>query len=212
MTRADGFSGIAPRRSVGITAGDGKQRVRLSAVVTAAGGNRLALALRVLPLQAAVIAPGAPVVIETPGGPTVDARVESLDAGGSPVLVVRALGQAEPAGNQRAFFRVAMRLMDTRAAVVAGGSAARFPVRLMDLSGGGARVLSPRPLVTGSTLGLRVPVFEGTDLEVAGRVTWAHSVRRAWQAGVAFTGLTESERDRIIRIVFRAELRERGKG
>lgn len=203
------FHDIAPRQTVGLIAGEGERRVRLSALVTAAGSHRVALALRVLPLHAALIAPGAPLAVVLPGGGVVDACVERLDTGGTAVLVIRAAVPPESAANQRAYFRVPMRLLGTPATLLAGGTAACFRVHLMDLSGGGARVLSPRPLAGGATLNLRVPVFDGPDLQVMGRVTRVHSVRRSWEAAVEFTGLAEAERDRIVRIVFRAELARR---
>jgi c-di-GMP-binding flagellar brake protein YcgR len=93
---------------------------------------------------------------------------------------------------------------------VTSTGAARFRVRVMDLSGGGARLLCPRPVTPGDLLSVRLPLLDGhTILDVRARAVWVRTVYKSWQAGVEFLGLTDPQRDLIVRTVFFEEVRWR---
>ncbi|MEZ6196997.1 MAG: PilZ domain-containing protein [Planctomycetota bacterium] len=72
--------------------------------------------------------------------------------------------------------------------------------RLVNIGVDGARLDFPRGLPAGTTLRLRIPVATGAPIEIAGAVVWslAEAQDGGWPAGVAFRGLTEPERARLI--------------
>lgn len=190
-----------------VIAGDGDRRFELSARVLSADAQRPAFRLEITPLDPLALAPGVPLLIEHENGTLIQAVIDAVDADG--VLRTRiASTPSAPLENQRRHFRAPMGLRDAQATLVKDSSTARFRVRLVDLSGGGARILAPRPLVTGNRISLTLRLHDGRPpLEVAGIIIWSRQLRRSWQAGVYFDGLREVDRDVIIRVVNFEEVR-----
>ena len=87
--------------------------------------------------------------------------------------------------NRRRFERVAVPFTEAQATHVAAHRAARFRVRIADLSAGGAKLLTPRPLNPDDALYVHLPGPEhGGALAVPSRVVWAHQGDSGWQIGV----------------------------
>ena len=110
--------------------------------------------------------------------------------------------------NRRAYYRVSLRLAEARLTGICEGRASRFVVRVVDLSGGGSLVLSPRALTVGDAVRLHLPPadgFRGQDLP--GRVVRIEQIGKNWHIAMQFTSLSEAARDQVIRRVNFEELR-----
>lgn len=215
MARPRDFAGFELKEFATLLSGEGDRYVSLSCVVVAISREELHLALRSQPDAVDCIAPGTVVRVRRGDAGSVRAQVISLDLDTIPVVVVRALAAVSigVASNQRSFHRVPTQLQETHATAFSAGRAVRFRVRVVDLSGGGARVMSPQALAAGDLLSLRLPLPDGSDsLELRSRVMWVRPIRRSWQAGLQFTELSNRQRDQIVRAVFMAEIRLRKAG
>lgn len=96
--------------------------------------------------------------------------------------------------------------MEVRATRLDGGRARRFSVRLVDLSGSGAAILSAVALPRDQRIWLHLPAeAREPALDAAARVVRCEPVRQAWKVGVAFDTMPQPERDSIVRRVFRRE-------
>jgi c-di-GMP-binding flagellar brake protein YcgR len=110
--------------------------------------------------------------------------------------------------NRRAFFRVSMRLLETPVTLVASTGIVRFRAKTVDLSGGGAQILSPRPIRQGDVLHIDLgPGDDEAPLLLRGRVVWVYHTGRSWQAGIEFRDVTAAMRERIVRRVRWEEMR-----
>lgn len=71
---------------------------------------------------------------------------------------------------------------------VGGGSL--VPGLLVDLSGGGARIMSQFPLSIGEEIFLRIPLFEEKTIEVVGDVVWSKELEamKEYNFGVEYMG------------------------
>lgn len=109
--------------------------------------------------------------------------------------------------NTRAFFRVRMGLTEVRATRLDGGRARRFSVRLVDLSGSGAAILSTVALaVEEQRVWLHLPAeAREPALDAASRVVWCEPVHHAWKVGLAFDEMAQINRDSVVRRVFSRE-------
>jgi c-di-GMP-binding flagellar brake protein YcgR len=110
--------------------------------------------------------------------------------------------------NRRAFYRVSLRMLEARLTGICAGRASRFVVRIIDLSGGGSLVWSPRELKPGDAVRLHLPpadLFRGQDLP--GRVVRIEQVGKHWQIALQFTSLSDAARDQVVRRVNFEELR-----
>jgi c-di-GMP-binding flagellar brake protein YcgR len=115
-----------------------------------------------------------------------------------------------PEIDRRAFHRVSMRLLPARATSVHANRARLFSVRLVDLSGGGALIVSSEPLVSGAPIQIYIPPTFGTErIDVTAEVVRVLTGAKGWRAGIAFADLPERLRDRIIRRVMLEEMRGR---
>lgn len=115
-----------------------------------------------------------------------------------------------PEIDRRAFHRVSMRLLPVRATSIYANRARLFGVRLVDLSGGGALIVSPEPLASGTPIQIYIPATFGAErIDVPAEVVRVLEGAKGWRAGVAFADLPERLLDRIIRRVMLEELRSR---
>lgn len=74
-----------------------------------------------------------------------------------------------------------------------------IPVRLLDLSGGGARVFAPVYLSLGDRVELELEL-QGTRMRLTGRVVRPSDRER--QAGIVFEGLTRAQENRLVAFTF----------
>ncbi len=110
--------------------------------------------------------------------------------------------------NRRAFYRVSLRMAEARLTGICDGRASRFVIRMIDLSGGGALIWSPRELRLGDAVRLHLPaadVFPAQDLP--GRVVRTEPVGKHWHLAIQFTSLSDAARDQVVRRVNYEELR-----
>jgi c-di-GMP-binding flagellar brake protein YcgR len=111
--------------------------------------------------------------------------------------------------NRREFFRVSMRLLEAPVTLVASTGIVRFRAKTVDLSGGGAQILSPRPVKPGDKVHIDLGpcVDDDKPLQLRGRIVWVYPTGRSWQAGIEFGDLTPETRERIVRRVRSEEMR-----
>jgi hypothetical protein len=212
MLRALDFSEFEVRNLVAVNTGSGANWQTRSGLVTVATETEIHIALRGLtdgPRELATLAPGTIVRVVRGRDLSVRGQVIALEHHPAPMLVVRALQSATPTSgaNQRAHHRVPTCLKEAAASAVTAGKAVGFSVRVVDLSGGGARITCARPLAAGDTLVLRI-ALPRTDavVEAPGRVMWARPVRSLWEIGVRFEKLLPATQDAIVRAVQMAEI------
>ncbi len=200
---------FAPDEVVSLTVGQEGQAIELGCRVVTIHGDVLALRAEVVPLQPELFQPGASAWLMSWSGRRLPVVLLSVEVGSPPLLRVRLAALDGPAANRRAFYRAATGLAPVQALLLADGRAALCWVRLVDLSGSGARLLSPRPVRAGDTLYLRLSLPDGPPRELPAQAVWCRPTRAGWQAGVRFLDLSERDRDRIVRLVFLQELRSR---
>jgi hypothetical protein len=112
--------------------------------------------------------------------------------------------------NRRGYFRIRMRPLDARATHVSGGRARSLTVRVLDLSGSGAQLLTSEPMRPGDLLRLHLPPGRGRlPLWADARVTRMQRHESSWDIGVEFLHLSETVRDSLVALVFREEQRRR---
>lgn len=123
-----------------------------------------------------------------------------------PYWRLRADGPAT-SGQRRSHVRA---LSLTAATLLAGSSAT--PVRLVDLSEGGAHIVArpPVPLAAEARLTLCFEL-DGSPLEVGCDVARVHELGGRIHAGCRFTGLASRDADRIRAYVFRRQALERSR-
>lgn len=116
---------------------------------------------------------------------------------------------AEDEANRRAYYRIWTPRLDAQATSLLGGRARRFRVRVIDLSGGGALVAAEEPpLAAEGLMRLHLPPGRGLGrFDATARIVRLRDAAGVWQAALAFTGLSEAQRDLIVRRVFYEELR-----
>jgi c-di-GMP-binding flagellar brake protein YcgR len=115
-----------------------------------------------------------------------------------------------PDTDRRQFHRVSMRLLPARATSIYSNRARLFGVRLVDLSGGGALIVSSEPLAAGTPIQIYIPATFGMErIDLPASVIRVSPGSKAWRAGVAFADLPERLLDRVIRRVMLEELRSR---
>ncbi len=201
--RDHGFGRFQTGESVSLVIGEGREAAGFAAVVASTGRDGIELVLKVAPIRATTLAPSR--VVSVIGPDRVMHTAQILWTESTPELVVM-LGQVDagtPDGNQRQYRRVAMQLLPTHTSIISARSAARFRVHVVDLSGGGARLLSPRALLIDTSLSLTLPMSEGRDaINVRAQVMWVRRLYQSWLTGIHFEGVAPSERDLITRTVF----------
>jgi hypothetical protein len=200
---------FAPDEAVSLTVGRQGQAVELGCRVVTVHGDVIALRTEVVPIQPELLQPDTDAWLMSSGGRRLPAVLLGVEAGTPPLLRVRLVAIEGRRENRRGFYRAAMQLAPVQALLLRDGRAALRWVRLVDLSAGGARLLCAWPLRVGDTLYLRLPLADGAPCDLLARAVWCRPTRAGWEAGVSFRDLTEQERDRIVRAVFRQELRLR---
>ena len=114
----------------------------------------------------------------------------------------------EEDANRREHYRIWTPRLEAQVTGLRAGRARRFPVRVVDLSGGGASIITDQPFAPRETLRVHLPA--GRDLarfDATARIIRLIDADGHWQAALEFTGLTEAQRDLIVRRVFHEELR-----
>ena len=208
-TQAD-FADLHPGENVTLVTGVGDESTNLPARVASSDDGVVALHLAMAVIQPEMLATGTPVRLLMPDGQQRPAEVVLFEPGPKPLVVLERPTAGSRHDSARAFHRVPMQLMEVLVTHVTGTGAARFRVRIMDLSGGGARILCPRPVAGGDLLSIRLPLLDGrVTLDVKARAVWTRNVYKSWQTGIEFVGLTDPQRDQIVRTVFLEEVRWR---
>ncbi len=110
--------------------------------------------------------------------------------------------------NRREHYRIWTPRLDAEATSLLGGRARRFRVRVVDLCGGGALIVAGEPLAPAGLVRLHLPPGRGLSrFDATARIVRLRDAAGAWQAALSFTGLSEAQRDLIVRRVFHEELR-----
>jgi hypothetical protein len=189
-----------------LSIGTGMQRTKLDALVVSAQGDTLELRL----LDGAGRTPLRPGMRATIGRRIGREKAAELVLIQEDDCLILLLDPAELSQyNQRAHRRVTLQSVETLLVVVENRRSQAFKVRVTDLSGGGARLLSPRPLTVGQSLAMRLVLGENDAIQVRARVVWVRRFSQVWQAGIQFVEISELERDMLIRIVMTEEVRRR---
>lgn len=186
--------------------GSGLRAARFDACVVSAQGDTVELRLLDSdgrpPLRSGMRAAiGRPAEREQP------AELVLIQADDCLILLLDAAELAQ--NNQRLHRRVTVQSVETLLVVMENQRSQAFKVRVTDLSGGGARLLSPRPLVVGQSLAMRLVLGENDAIQVRARVVWVRRFSQVWQAGIQFVEIGDLERDMIVRIVMTEEVRRR---
>lgn len=115
---------------------------------------------------------------------------------------------AEDPTNRREHYRIWTPRLAAEATSLRNGRARRLRVRVVDLSGGGALIVAGEPLNADGLLRLHLPPGRGLSrFDATARIVRLRDRAGAWQAALSFTGLSEAQRDLIVRRVFFEELR-----
>lgn len=190
---------------VRLIAGDGSRRLEIPTQVVTLTQEQMELLLTVAPFETNTLAPGSQVRIVHAGGKITHARVLWLETIPEPVLMVEPLDSESDEDNRRKARRIPMQLIDAHALFVTPKGAISFRVRVVDLSAGGARLLSPRRLTSGAKLDLRMPlslVKSSEPLYVRSRIVWVRQLYQSCLVGIQFHDVTEAERNVLLRAVF----------
>ena len=113
--------------------------------------------------------------------------------------------------NERAHYRLSIAQQPYRAAVVSkdGRTLRDLPATMVNLSGGGMEVVAPEPIAAGDLLTVTVPLA-GEHLRALAQVVSVEAPppgRFNYRAHCQFLHLNRHTQDRIIRHVFREQLR-----
>lgn len=86
--------------------------------------------------------------------------------------------------------------------------------RTADLSGGGVALYTPQPLLDGAILDMWIALPEGEEIHATGQVMRVgdRGPDGSQIAGVRFIGLTERDRNAVIRFIFREQRERRRRG
>lgn len=206
---APDFETCMVRDRVSINTGSGATWATLPALIVSATPLQLELALRGRPADPETLAPGALVRIQLEDRTVVRAQVVVFDAGESPVVAVAALTPPTPEENNRAFHRMPVTMRETTLAVLAPGRTSIGRARILDLSGGGARILLQKRVANGDRVLVRLMLDGDQHTQVPGEVVWVRPLRRFWQAGIRFVDVPVAKHALIQRAVFQAEVRMR---
>lgn len=198
-----------PGEAVSLIAGEGGRAVELGCHVADVQGDVLILRADVVPLQPALLQSESRAWLMSGDGRHVPADLLAVQPCQPPVLRVRVIPERAGPANRREFYRASMHRERVQAFLLNGGHAALCWVRLVDLSGSGARLLCPRPVRAGDSLYLRLPLLGGAPRELSAVAVWCRPTRAGWQTGVRFLHLSERDRDLIVRAVFQQEMRSR---
>jgi hypothetical protein len=155
MKTASHFAAFQMREWITVTAGAGATRCSLIALVIGAVPDELVLTLRDEPADPELLVPGAIVGVRRDRGNTVHAQVIAYETGEHPIVVVGMLAAPPPRHDQRAAHRTPVTMRETTLVVRAHRRTASTKVRILDLSTGGARILTRRPGECAASMSLR---------------------------------------------------------
>ena len=159
------------------------------------------LARDILPL-------GVVLEFETTAGRLLPAQVIAVQSGDPGAAVLRPLiisGSADGRQDQRV---VTVLPLETPVMAMSNGRLTACKVVLIDLSAGGAGLISPKALDIGTVVGINPPLFDGMpDIDIAAEVVWQTRLGRFWRIGTRFTGVTSEQQDRLLRRVSAEESR-----
>lgn len=209
MKTALDFATFEVRDRVSINTGAGATWASLPAVIISMTPLQLELALRGTPADAETLAPGAMVRIQHVDRTVVRAQVVALDIAPNPVIVVNAIAAPIPEENNRSFHRMPVTLSETMMALLSPGRTVSTRARVLDLSGGGTRVLARKQVNTGDRVLIQLAIAGQQPVQVHADVVWVKPLRRFWLAGLRFVDLPVAIHATIQRAVFEAEVRLR---
>ena len=159
-------------------------------------------------LEQGVLPLGVVVEFETAGGRLLPAQVIAVQSGDPGAAVIRPLivpGTPDGRQHQRV---VTVMPLETPVMAMSNGRLTACRVVLIDLSAGGAGLISPKTLDIGTVIGINPPLFDGMpDIDIAAEVVWQTRLGRFWRIGTRFTGVTGEQQDRLLRRVAAEERR-----
>lgn len=203
MVTKHGFGDLELGQTVNLIAGADGKDMALSARVMSASKDALALQLLVLPFSSEVLAQDTQVCVVRHDGRSDRAKVIRLKLESTAVVMLQPLWSPDELPNQRADRRVPARAMHAHLTSTNCRRAVRVRVRVIDLSGGGARLVSPRQFNCNEVVDLHLPLLEAaSNVSVPARVIWARDLGQQWTIGVQFSGITKPAADMIKRTVF----------
>jgi c-di-GMP-binding flagellar brake protein YcgR len=113
--------------------------------------------------------------------------------------------------NRRAFLRVPSAMPCRLICLRPDGSLPEegwVDAEIVELGGGGARILTDLSVTTDCVLSIRLPIPDtGPTIRLSARVVAIHAEAPVRQVAVKFVGISESDRSLLIRHVFAAQLR-----
>jgi hypothetical protein len=117
-------------------------------------------------------------------------------------------GRGAAVSEQRASERTRMQMMPAWATAIVAGRPEHHQVRVVDLSGFGASLLSGTQIGVGASLQIDLPACDGTPVQtVHGTVVWSVPRDQQWRLGVRFSDVSDRDRHQIVRRVFFEEVR-----
>ncbi|HZQ36651.1 MAG TPA: PilZ domain-containing protein [Dehalococcoidia bacterium] len=194
--------------------------IMLSGLITRAETAMIAVELQLPVVQADLAPAGAFVGIVRPYGYYERASITEREIGESVTITLAPLPSEAPQPRMRQAARTAgerpsgsQRRASRRVPLpapwpafvsgIAGRRALRLRVHVCDLSAGGAKVVSRRPLPEGTELALHLAASEGdVSLNLPLRVAWQRVVNTRAVCGVEFLPLTEPLGDALERLIF----------
>ncbi|MFN8559393.1 MAG: PilZ domain-containing protein [Dehalococcoidia bacterium] len=190
--------------------GSGPKRVMVGVQVLSVSPDTLRLAVRRWLPPEVSLRPGMIVRLRNLDDPLVWVQVTAIEGGSPLIVVVRAVTAPPRAQEQRGYFRAALDQRDAVLLQTGAGRAARLSVRLLDLSGSGARVFVHRALSEEEPAALRLDLDDNRPpLTIPAEVVWQSAVPGGRQAGLRFRDISEADRDRLIRFVLLTDVHQR---
>lgn len=214
------FAGLRTGQALVLRVGDETQGSLLGARVAAVAESGIRLTLSILPHHDAALSPGAFVqLVRPPHGHLEAAVVDSFEAEPEPSVALvpapeekrggaqtrRYLVKRKRGGLRRDFQRLTFaEPMPIYTSIVRPEGPQRIRTDLLDISAGGARLHSSRPVLPRTPLVAHLPSLPGFAAQDAhGKIAWVHSNESGTTFGVQFQGLDDPTRDALERLVFR---------
>jgi hypothetical protein len=202
MVTRVGFGSLEAGQMVSILAGEDDQGVVLPAYVVSASYDAVELQLAVRPFHRGVLGQSAEVHVICPDGRVDRARVTRPEGQYGAGLTLAPIVHGVLTENQRSYDRFSTLAMEAQAITHGIDHTDSFRVQILDLSGGGARLLAPDELHESDALELHLPAPDGgEEIHVRARVVWVRGLFQSWLAGVQFAELPQVQRDVIARTI-----------
>jgi c-di-GMP-binding flagellar brake protein YcgR len=206
MATKSGFAALQLGQVISIVTGHDASGTAVAARVALAAGNSLALQLMTARSAPVSLSAGDEVYVVEPSGRANRARVMRLPSGAAQTLVVESvLPSGELGRHERGKQRVGASSILAHVSMLHIGGARRFRVEVVDLSGGGARILSARPIASGDNIRVHLAMdARSKPWNAHAHVVWARPAEGRCLAGLRFLDLKEPEREEVRRLVFQA--------